>query len=150
MGTGVPTCAVGPVAGASAVTSPGLRARLDSEEGSGPVTAWGAMIMLLLFIFLTVQTTMHLYAVSQASSIALEAASRVARGDETCASVADWIDGHIGHWDDVSGGCVGAPGTTVTIEIVGDSPAPALRGFGFVTNKATLDREATMRMETFQ
>lgn len=80
--------------------------------------------MFLLFLFATVQVSLHLYANTQAAAIALEGASRVAHGAMGCEDATAWVDAQVAGWPGVSGGCT-IVGDTVQVEVAGTSPAPA-------------------------
>jgi hypothetical protein len=111
------------------------------------VTLLGSLLMVLVFIFVTVQMSLHLLATSQASGVVLEGASRVARGNATCAEVTAWIDATLASWPDMHPACR-TSGDAVRVSVRGSSPAPAIRGFGIVIDRATLSRSASMQIET--
>lgn len=104
--------------------------------------------MFLVFVFMTVQTTVHLAAVSRGSAIALEAASRVARSTASCTEAAGWAEAQL-TWGGVDAQCA-TTAEAISVRVVGPSPAGGLRLFGIVTNRATLDRTATVRIEQVQ
>lgn len=104
--------------------------------------------MFLVFVFITVQTTVHLSAVSRGSAIALEAATRVARQTASCGEAAAWAENQL-QWGGVTATC-GSTGESITVRVAGPSPAGGLRLFGVVTNRATFDRTATVRIEQLQ
>jgi len=57
----------------------GRHGHLDGQDGSSPVTAVGGLVVLLGFLFLVVQVTVHLCASTTAGSVAVEAARRAAQ-----------------------------------------------------------------------
>ena len=127
-----------------------LLGRVWSEEsGNGPITATGGVLMFLLFLFATMQVSLHLYANSQAAAIALEGASRVAHGSMGCDDATAWVDAQVAGWPGVAGDCT-ITGDTVQVEVAGASPAPALRILGSVARLDSIRRTASMRIETFR
>ncbi|HKJ55157.1 MAG TPA: hypothetical protein VJ978_04155 [Nitriliruptoraceae bacterium] len=129
---------------------PALCRRLVREDdGNGPMTATGGVLMFLFFLFITVQAALHLYANTQAAAIALEGASRVARDDMTCAQASSWVSSQVSNWNGVDGSCT-IVGDRVEVTVSGASPAPALRIMGNVWQLETINRTGSSRMEEFR
>lgn len=122
---------------------------LHREEGNGPMTATGGVLMFLFFLFVTVQAALHLYANSQAGAIALEGASRVARNDMTCAQASSWVDTRVASWDGVGGSCA-IVGDRVEVTVSGASPAPVLRIMGTLWQLESINRTGSSRIEEFR
>jgi hypothetical protein len=126
-----------------------LRARLREQDGSSPVTAVGGLLIFLGFLFLAVQVTVHLYTISTAGTIALEAANRAAQGGGApgCAQARTWADGRLGAWaDPVTCGTTLA-GDQVIVTVAGTSPVASMRVFKAATGLSTIHRSARVRVE---
>ncbi len=119
------------------------------QDGNGPMTATGGVLMFLFFLFVTVQASMHLYANSQAGAIALEGASRVARSDMTCDQASSWVNARVANWDGVGGSCA-IVGDRVEVTVSGASPAPVLRIMGKLLQLESINRTGSSRIEEFQ
>lgn len=123
---------------------------LRDETGSSPVTAVGGVLMFLAFVLLAAQTTIHLFASSRIGALALEAATRGARADDArCATAIGWVDARLGTSTGMSVSCT-TDGEVVNVRVHGPSPAPALALLAVATDLDTLDRRATVRIETFR
>ncbi|MBY5161827.1 hypothetical protein [Salsipaludibacter albus] len=123
---------------------------LHDEAGSSPVTAIGGVAMFLVFVLIATQTTIHLFGSSRVGALALEAATRGARADGApCAAAIAWADQRLGGSSRMAVSCTAGP-DDVEVRVYGPSPAPALALFDIATGLATLDRRASVRIETFR
>lgn len=122
------------------------------EDGSSPVTAIGSLAIFLGFLFVVVQVTVHLFAASTASGIALEAASRAARSSgepgAALAGAESWARAELGGWPTVSVSCTPTTPDRVTCRVAGSSPATGMRLFSRLSGLDTIAREASVRVES--
>ncbi len=123
------------------------------ESGNGPMTSVGGVLMFLLFLLVTVQVSIHLFALSRATALTIDAATRIARDDATCGDAEAFLRARFGEWgDEVEVTCHGDDDVSdqVVVRIAGPSPAPAVRGLGAIVGLDTVVREARVRNEVFR
>lgn len=131
----------------------GLRRLHTDQSGNGPMTSVGGVLMFLLFLLVTVQASIHLFALSRATALTVDAATRIARQEATCADAEAFLRTRLGEWgDDVEVTCSGddVASEQVVVGVRGPSPAPALRGLGAIVGLDTVVREARVRNEVFR
>ncbi len=126
-----------------------LRAALHGQDGSSPVTAIGGLLIFLGFLFLAVQVTVHLYTISTAGTIALEAANRAAKdgGAPGCDRARAWADSRVGNWADTVACGETLDGQEVIVTITGTSPVASMRVFRAATGLTSIHRSARVRVE---
>lgn len=114
------------------------------------VTSTAGVLIFLGFLLLAAQVTIHLYGTSTATTVAFNAARRVAAADgaygcdQATADVRERL-GAYGARPDVAVDC--QAGGDVVVRVSGPSPARLLAGFGRLAGMDTLDRTVRVRAE---
>ena len=115
------------------------------ERGESAITAvFGVFIFLVMMLF-AVQITTHLAFSSRLSALTFDAASAVARGEESCGSATSRLEGRTTRWSGSTSCRV--QGENVVVTMSGDSPALVIATFGRVLSLDSVRRSAIVRVE---
>jgi hypothetical protein len=126
----------------------------SDERGTVAVSSLVGVVILLLFLLLSTQVLVHLYATSTVTAVAFDTARRASVVDGACPPEAVVRD-RLGRWGrtpDVSVRCARGEDGATTVTIAGPSPAAALgraadaMGLGG-TQGWRLERTASFRTE---
>lgn len=120
----------------------------QAEDGSGALSSVFGIVMFLAFLMFTVQVSVHLTAVSRVGALAFDAATAVARGDDTCDASKVALDKAFASWGGTA--TCSDSGESVVVRITGDSPASTMRYFGRIFSLDTVNQAAIVRREIFQ
>jgi hypothetical protein len=132
---------------------------LADQAGNGPVTVVFGVAVFLVFLLLSSQVIVHLYATSTVTAAAFDAARRVAAEEGGACGpggshAREQASRVLGRYAADAGGAIRVDCTVVDdlvqVTVAGPSPARAMaRTLGGLTSLETIERTASVRLEGF-